>query len=107
MSLLCCPQDAGPALSVSWLLQDSGDSLSIASLRPQPYTFGDWLMSSCMQSGLAAEDMYRLLAASCLMLAARAGNGSADLPTPSDIERVIGIPVRPQSSHPPRIYRQP
>ena len=93
MSLLCCPQNAGPALSASWLLQDSGDSLSIASLRPQPYTFGDWLMSSCMQSGLAAEDMYRLLAASCLMLAARAGNGSADLPTPADIERVIGIPV--------------
>ncbi|CAK0783776.1 hypothetical protein CVIRNUC_006976 [Coccomyxa viridis] len=79
--------------AMSTCMQDSGDSLSIASLRPQPYTFGDWLMSSCMQSGLAAEDMYRLLAASCLMLAARAGNGSADLPTPADIEHVIGIPA--------------
>ena len=76
-------------------MQDSGDSLSIASLRPQPYTFGDWLMSSCMQSGLAADDMYRLLAASCLMLAAKAGNSNGDLPSPADIERVIGIPVCP------------
>ena len=74
-------------------VQDPGDSLAMVALRAEFYTFGDWLMSSCMQNGVAADDMYRLLAASCLMLAAKAGNTSGDLPSPADIEASIGMPV--------------
>ncbi len=74
-------------------MQDPGDSLAMVALRGDFYTFGDWLMSSCLQNSVAADDMYRLLAASCLMLAAKAGNGSMDLPSPADIEASIGMPV--------------
>ncbi len=74
-------------------MQDPGDSLAMVALRAEFYTFGDWLMSSCVQNSVAADDMYRLLAASCLMLAAKAGNSSGDLPSPADIEASIGMPV--------------
>ncbi len=76
------------------VMQDPGDSLAMVALRGDFYTFGDWLMSSCLQSSVAADDMYRLLAASCLMLAAKAGNSGMDLPSPADIEASIGMPVR-------------
>ena len=69
--------------------------MALVALRPDLCTFGDWLMGSCVQNGLPAEDMYRLLAAACLMLAARAGGSGSDLPTPADIEASIGIPVSP------------
>ena len=87
-------------------MQDPGDSLAMVALRAESYTFGDWLMSSCVQNSVAADDMYRLLAASCLMLAAKAGNSSLDLPSPADIEASIGMPVCSKAAAFPRSLGQ-
>ena len=85
--------DGRPTWVTNLAMQDLGDSLAMGALRSEFYTFGDWLMSSCVQNGLPADDMYQLLAASCLMLAAKAGNSNGDLPGPPDIEASIGMPV--------------